>query len=88
MRFAGIDIGSRTIELVVLEGSQFVESVVRRATSMFKRVSVKEPVLFAGGVARNPCMRHLLEEALDTHILVPENPQMLGALGAAILIGE
>ncbi len=60
-------------------------SVVRRAVSMLKRVSVKEPLLFAGGVARNPCMRRLLEEALNTHILVPENPQMVGALGAALL---
>jgi (R)-2-hydroxyacyl-CoA dehydratese activating ATPase len=63
-------------------------SVVRRAVGMLKRVSVKEPILFAGGAARNPCMRHLLEEALGVHILVPENPQMVGALGAAILCSE
>ncbi|MBU4457033.1 MAG: 3-hydroxyacyl-ACP dehydratase, partial [Nanoarchaeota archaeon] len=60
----------------------------KRAAGMMKRVSIKEPVLFAGGVARNPCMRHLLEEALDRDILVPENPQMVGALGAALLAGE
>ncbi|NQT55571.1 MAG: 3-hydroxyacyl-ACP dehydratase [Desulfobacteraceae bacterium] len=63
-------------------------SVVRRALSMLKRVTVKEPILFAGGVARNPCMRRLLEEALDTELLVPENPQMVGAFGAAILGSE
>ena len=60
-------------------------SVVRRALSMMKRVTVKEPILFAGGVARNPCMRYLLKEALGSDILVPENPQMVGALGAAML---
>ena len=63
-------------------------SVVRRALSMLKRVTVKEPILFAGGVARNPCMRRLLEEALDADLVVPENPQMVGALGAAILSDE
>lgn len=63
-------------------------SVVRRAASMLKRVSVKEPILFAGGVARNPCMRCLLEEAIGKDILVPEDPQMVGALGAAILAGK
>ncbi|MFH1935907.1 MAG: acyl-CoA dehydratase activase [Pseudomonadota bacterium] len=63
-------------------------SVVKRAAGMMKRVSIKEPILFAGGVARNPCIRHLLEEALDRDILVPENPQMVGALGAALLAGE
>ena len=55
---------------------------------MLKSVSVKEPIIFAGGVARNPCMRRLLEEALGKDILVPKNPQMVGALGAALLTGE
>jgi len=63
-------------------------SAVRRAVSMLKRVSDKEPVVFAGGVARNVCMRRLLEEALGKQILVPENPQMVGALGAALLACE
>ncbi len=60
-------------------------SVVRRAAGMLKRVSVNAPLIFAGGVAQNPCMRHLLEKALECPIQVPENPQMVGALGAAIL---
>jgi len=60
-------------------------SVVRRAAGMLKRIPIKEPILFAGGVARNPCMRRLLEEALEKNILIPDNPQMVGALGAALL---
>ena len=63
-------------------------SVVRRALGMLKRVTVKKPILFAGGVARNPCMRRLLEEALGVPILVPENPQMVGAIGAALMASE
>ena len=63
-------------------------SVVRRAAGMLKRVSVKEPILFAGGVALNPCMRNLLESMLDTSILIPESPQMVGALGAALLTSK
>jgi len=61
------------------------ESVVRRAVGMVKRVSTEQPIVFAGGVASNACMVRLLEEALQTRVLVPENPQMVGALGAAIL---
>jgi predicted CoA-substrate-specific enzyme activase len=60
-------------------------AVVRRAVGMLKRISVKAPILFAGGAARNPCMHCLLEKALDTVILVPEDPQMVGAMGAALL---
>lgn len=61
------------------------QSVVRRALGMIKRVSSEGPVVFAGGVAKNPCMRQLLEEALKQEVFVPEDPQMVGALGAALL---
>jgi len=60
-------------------------SVVRRAVGMMKRVSDEEPILFAGGVAKNPCIHKLLEQSLGREIVVPENPQMIGALGAALL---
>lgn len=63
-------------------------SVVRRAAGMLKRVSEQGPMVFAGGVARNACMHRLLEEALQTEVSVPENPQMVGALGAALLAAD
>ena len=63
-------------------------SVVRRAVGMIKRVSSNGPIVFAGGVAKNPCMCRLLEEAMEQEILIPENPQMVGALGAALLSGR
>lgn len=63
-------------------------SVVRRAIGMLKRVSYDGNILFAGGVAKNSCMCSLLEDALEQKITVPQNPQMIGALGAAILAGE
>ncbi|MCG6877616.1 MAG: acyl-CoA dehydratase activase [Deltaproteobacteria bacterium] len=61
------------------------QSVVRRAVGMINRVSSEGPVVFAGGVAKNPCMRRLLEEALKQEVFIPEDPQMVGALGAALL---
>lgn len=63
-------------------------AVARRAAGMLKRISVNGPVVFAGGVARNICMRNMLAESLETEIRAPENPQMVGALGAALLAGE
>ncbi|MCP4692327.1 MAG: 3-hydroxyacyl-ACP dehydratase [Desulfobacterales bacterium] len=63
-------------------------AIVRRAAGMLKKVSIKEPLIFAGGVANNPCMRHLLEETLERKVLVPQNPQMVGALGAALLAAD
>ncbi len=60
-------------------------SVVRRAAGMLKRVSVEVPIVFAGGVAQNVCMQRLLEEALEKRITVPDDPQIIGAYGAALL---
>jgi predicted CoA-substrate-specific enzyme activase len=64
-------------------------SVVRRAVAMIRRVSNSlDSVVFAGGVANNPCMRKLLGENLGAEVLVPALPQMTGALGAALLAAE
>ena len=43
------------------------------------------PITFVGGVAIDLCPVHLLEEALDTALIVPDNPHIVGAYGAALL---
>ncbi len=63
-------------------------SVVRRAISMLKRVTINGKIVFAGGVAQNSCMYQMLVETFDQEIQVPDNPQMMGALGAALLAGD
>ncbi len=64
------------------------KSVVRRAVGMLRRVSSDGPVVFSGGVAKNRCMYRLLEETLQQSVLIAEDPQMTGALGAALLAGN
>lgn len=49
------------------------------------RVGIKEPVVFTGGVAKGKGMVNALSEALDTRLLVAQEPQITCALGAAIL---
>jgi predicted CoA-substrate-specific enzyme activase len=63
-------------------------SVVRRAAAMLKRVSVSPRIAFTGGAAKNECLHHLLQEELGQEIDVPDNPEMTGALGAALLAEE
>jgi len=60
------------------------ESIVRRLISMVKRVGLKESIIFGGGVAKNRCIYRLLEKKVELPIIVPENPQIVGALGAAL----
>lgn len=65
-------------------------SVVRRVSGMIRRVSGDEQgeLVFTGGVANNPCMRTLLTKVLNRKIEVAENPQYMGAYGAALLMLE
>jgi predicted CoA-substrate-specific enzyme activase len=63
-------------------------SVVRRAAGMINRVSSKGDIVFTGGVAKNACMVAFLAEKLGRRVLIPENPQFIGAHGAALLAAE
>lgn len=45
-------------------------------------------VTFQGGVATNKGMVKAFEEALNTHVIVPDNHQTMGAIGAALLAME
>ena len=59
-------------------------SVVKRSLSMMKRVSPEGPVVFSGGVAKNPCIVELVAQAGGVELLLPHQPDMVGALGAAL----
>ena len=43
------------------------------------------PLLFQGGVARNPGMVRALEDELGAVLTIPQVPELTGALGAALL---
>ncbi|MCL4436801.1 MAG: acyl-CoA dehydratase activase [Thaumarchaeota archaeon] len=61
-------------------------AISNRIAGMLSRVGVASDVLFSGGVAKNVGMRATLEEVLKAKIVVSEfDPQLTGALGAAIL---
>lgn len=60
-------------------------AIVQRVLGMIRRVGLEKPVVFAGGVAHNPCICRLLHEALGDGLVVAENPDVIGALGAALV---
>lgn len=60
------------------------ESIVERVAGMVRRVGVRERLVFAGGVALNPCLQRLFSQALGVQATVPGSPQTVGALGAAL----
>jgi predicted CoA-substrate-specific enzyme activase len=63
-------------------------AILNRTLSLLKRVSTESDIVFAGGVAKNPCLKYLLNDALGREVKIPEDPQMVGAFGAAIIAQE
>lgn len=62
-------------------------AIAGRVASMAGR-SLQGPVYFTGGVALVPGMAHALEQALGQPVSIPMQPQLTGALGAALLAGK
>jgi len=60
-------------------------AVARRVVIMGKTVGYKDDVVFTGGVAKNSGVRKFIEELLEMKIVLPDEPQIMGALGAALL---
>lgn len=60
-------------------------SVVNRISGMISRMSSEGDIVFTGGVAKNPCMRKLLSKKLSRKVIVPDDPQLIGAYGAALI---
>ena len=52
---------------------------------MGRSVGFRKEVVFTGGVAKNVGIRKAIQDEIGLEILVPEEPQIMGALGAAIL---
>jgi (R)-2-hydroxyacyl-CoA dehydratese activating ATPase len=59
-------------------------SIASRIAGMAGR-SVVSPVVFTGGVALVPGMEKALQAALGKDVIISSEPQMTGAIGAAIL---
>jgi predicted CoA-substrate-specific enzyme activase len=60
-------------------------AVVNRVWSMVKALGITGAVTMSGGVAKNKGVVSLFEEKLGRPIHVHEEPQIVGALGAALL---
>jgi len=60
-------------------------AIINRIFALSGRISLDDTVVFAGGVAKNPCMVSLLGKRLNNTILVPDEPQIIGAIGAALV---
>jgi (R)-2-hydroxyacyl-CoA dehydratese activating ATPase len=64
------------------------EALTSRVLGLVRRIVVKPDVVITGGIAKNKGFVTRLEALLGIRALIPEEPQIAGALGAAIFAME
>jgi predicted CoA-substrate-specific enzyme activase len=64
------------------------EAIAKRTLGSLQRVRAAGPLVFAGGVAKNPAMVALITEKFAGEVRVPEEAQIVGAYGAALSYEE
>lgn len=85
--FARQEVVTRLSEGVPLEDivAGIHDAIASRVARMVERLQVGPDVLFTGGVAKNIGVVKALGENLGCEVLVPEEPLLSGAIGAALL---
>jgi predicted CoA-substrate-specific enzyme activase len=61
------------------------KAMSHRVAIMGKSVGFQNEVVFTGGVAKNIGIQKALEKEITCEIKIPEEPQIMGALGAALM---
>jgi predicted CoA-substrate-specific enzyme activase len=61
------------------------KAMAHRVVIMGKSVGFRKNIVFTGGVAKNEGMKKALEDEIGIEIAIPEEPQIMGAVGAALL---
>ena len=59
-------------------------AIARRVAGLVERLGPRPPIAFTGGVALNPAMSAALGEELRERLIVPPDPLVTGAFGAAV----
>jgi benzoyl-CoA reductase subunit D len=61
------------------------DAIADRIASMTRRLGIQKDVILVGGVAKNVGFVNSLEKALGVKLHIPDDPEFVGALGAALL---
>jgi predicted CoA-substrate-specific enzyme activase len=61
------------------------QAAALRVTSLGRGVGFMKEIMLTGGVSKNRGIKKFLEEKIGMEIITPEEPQIVGALGAALL---
>ena len=59
-------------------------TIAGKAMGLLRKVGIEETVMMTGGVAKNPGVIKALHELLPGKLFLPEEPEIVGAIGAKI----
>ena len=77
-------IAKKTLPKDIAAGAQ--QAVARRVLAMARRVGIRSTFAISGGCAKNEGLLKILEERLDVPLArIDFDPQLVGALGAALM---
>ena len=76
--------GRRKVDIV----AGIHQAIAERISSLLKMLMIEERIAITGGGAKNIGLVKALEQKLGTELIVPEEPQLIGAHGAALLALE
>jgi benzoyl-CoA reductase subunit D len=65
-----------------------MDAIASRITSMVSRIGLEKDAVLIGGLAKNIGFVEALKRGLNTDVIVPAEPEFIGALGAAIIAAE
>ncbi len=60
------------------------DAIASRVSSMVRRIPIENDVALIGGVANNVAIVDAMKKHLEVDLVVPEDPQFVSALGAAL----
>jgi len=61
------------------------DAIASRVSSMVRRIPIEPDVVLIGGVAKNSAIVEAMKKHLGVDVKVPQNPEYVSALGAALL---
>jgi benzoyl-CoA reductase subunit D len=65
-----------------------LDAIASRVVSMVRKVGFEKDVAVIGGVALNPGFIEAVKRGLEMDVHVPDDPEYVGALGAALIAAE
>jgi benzoyl-CoA reductase subunit D len=64
------------------------DAMASRVASLVRRTGLEHDIVIAGGLARNPGFVDSMKRSLEADIFVPDEPEFVGAFGAALSAAE